>query len=275
MIFKKSFLYTLFASLLLVGLSACEKEVNEDIVTPPDAVKFATNNLTGTYSITNSANTQYIIPIGFTTVSSTDRTVQLEYTTKAGTVRGTHFNAPESITVPAGQASANLVVVGNYGAFPAGVAEVLTVKVKGGDAVVAPYNTTYTLNMQKYCDVDLNAFTGTYTAQDYYDGAPDGGPYTVTITPGTASGTTGFVTMKGLWGVASPDVRINLDWTDASAFKSNIPTAPWYTHATYGQVTIKADGNGTFSSCNNTITISYEATVSAGTFGKYKTTLTK
>jgi hypothetical protein len=275
MTFKKSFFNTLFASLLLVGLAACEKEVNEDIVTPAEAVKFATNNLTGTYSITSNPNTQYVIPVGFTTVSNVDRTVQLEYTVTGGMARGTHFDAPETITIPAGQATANLVVVGKYGAFPAGVTQTLTVKVKGGDAVVASYNNTYTLKMQKYCDVDINAFTGTYTAQDYYNGAPDGGPYTVTITPGTATGTTGFVTMAGLWGVATPEVKVNMDWTDASAFKTTIPTAPWYTHGTYGQVTIKADGNGTFSSCNNTITISYEATVSAGSFGKYKTTLTK
>src|SRR5688500_1892870 len=117
MTFKKSFFYTLFASLLFVGLASCEKEVNEDIVTPAEAVKFATNNLTGTYSITNSATTQYVIPVGFTTVANFDRTVQLEYTTTGGTVRGTHFNAPETLTIPAGQATANLVIVGDYGAF--------------------------------------------------------------------------------------------------------------------------------------------------------------
>jgi hypothetical protein len=259
-------------TLVSVLTYSCKKN---DIVTPNQEVALFSGK-TGSYFVTNSANTVFKIPVGITAIPNADRTIKFTVSSPSGATEGQQYNlGTTSVTIPAGTTVDSIELKGLFSGYASGRKDTLIFKITGGDIPSLVGSDEYTVYMQKYCDVNLADFSGTYTAQDYYQGAPDGGPYTVTLTPGTATGTTGFVTLSGLWGIASPGVKINLDWTDPANFKTSIPTAPWFVHATYGQSTIRPNGTWSFSSCDNTFTIGYEATVSAGSFGKYTTTLTK
>lgn len=270
----KSKIYLSLFLLLSLGFMACDRELEFD---NPSVSEFVVSSTTASYFITSNPNTVYKIPVGITKVSDKDRTLNLTITSPTGAEEGVHYTiASKTITIPAGRSVDTVAIKGLYDNYPVGRKDTLVIALSGGDAKAAPFNNTFKLVMQKYCDVDLAQFTGTYNIQDYTNaGAPDGDPYTVTLSDATATtATTGTVKMSGLWGVSSP-VTVELDWTDPSNFKTKVPTQPWFVHGTYGQVTIKANGTGTFSSCANTFKVAYEATVSAGTFGKFYSILSK
>jgi len=265
-------LFAITASLL----GACRRDVGSNTITTEPTVHF-TNATSGNFFIQNSPNSTFKIPIGITTPRSQDTKVTINVTSPTGATAGTHYNlSSTTFVIPAGKAVDSLTVQGLFSGYVGERRDTLVFNIIGGDANVADYNNTYRLVMQKYCNVALSAFTGTYTAQDYNatTNQPDGNPYTVTLTPGTTTGNSGTVQVSGLWGVPN-QFTATLNWANPAGFSTNIADQNWFMHATYGQVRIKADGNGTFSSCDNRLTIRYEAYVSAGSFGKYYTTLRK
>lgn len=257
------------SSLLITG---CKKQ---GIATPNQEVaSFAKSS--DSYFITNSPGSEYKIPVGLTAFPNADRKITFTVTSPSGAVAGQQYNlGSTTVTIPAGKTVDSISVKGLFSGYPTGRKDTLIFKITGGDVKAMSGSDQFTLYVQKYCPVDLNQFTGTYNIQDYYGGAPDGPPYTVNITPGTASGTAGYILISGLWGATSPNVRVNLDWSNPANFITSIPTAPWYVHSTYGQITIRPNSTGAFSSCDNSFTIGYEATVSAGSFGKYISVITK
>jgi hypothetical protein len=265
--------------LFFLALTGCDKNKPYETEMPPALVHFTSNTVNQDYYVEDAATSTYSIEVGTTDVSSVDRTVTFKVSSPTGAVSGTHYSmvtTGNTVTIPAGQTTANIVVHGIFAAYAAGTrTDTLQFVLSEPSVALADYNDTVKLVLRRYCTVDLNEFSGLYTCQDYYDGAPDGGPYTVALTPGTATGTTGYVTLTGLWGIANPTVRINLNWTNPANFTTTVVRANWFVHATYGQSVINPSGTGTFSSCDNRFTIGYEATVSAGSFGKYISVLTK
>lgn len=265
-------LLLLLASFLVFGIVACEKE---KVSIPPAVSEFITAK-TAAYYVLDDPNSVYKIPVGITTAANVDRTINFTVTSPTGAAEGTQYTiASKSITIPAGQVVDTIELKGLFSGYPTGRKDTLVFTITGGDVPASSWGSSFNLVMQKYCPVDLSVFTGEYTIQDYYDNAPDGAPYTVTLSDATATGaTTGTVKVRGLWGVPNA-FTVNLDWADPANFTTSVPSQPWFMHGTYGQVTIKAAGSGTFSSCANTFRIQYEATVSAGSFGRYHSILTK
>jgi hypothetical protein len=268
------------AGLLFLTLIGCDKNKPYDVIEAPGQVHFTATSRNQSYYVENSPTNTYSVEVGTTDVSNTDRTVGFKVTSPTGAVSGTHYSlvtTNNTITIPAGQSKASIVVHGIFAPYSAGTRQdVLQFTLTEPSVTVAGFSDTINLTLQRYCPVDLAAFTGNYVCQDYYNGAPDGGPYTVTLTPGTSTGTnTGFVTLNRLWGYTNPSVRINLNWNNPANFITTVERANWFVHSTYGQSVINPAGNGTFSSCDNTFTIAYEATVAAGSFGRYLSTLRK
>lgn len=256
---------------LLYAVAACKKE---NTTVPPAFAHF--NYVAGgDYFVTQDANTIFKIPVGITAVSESPKTVQITVSSPTGAVEGQQYTVQnKTITIPAGKAVDTLFVKGIFAGYPTGRKDTLVFTISGSDPAGLTTSKQYKLVVQKYCTVNINDFTGVYDAQDYYDGAPDGAPYTIAVTPGAVTGNTGKVTMAGLWGVPTP-FTVNLDWKNPAAFTTEVPVQAWFVHGTYGQTTISPNGKGTFSSCDNTFRIDYEVTVSAGTFGKYYTLLKK
>lgn len=271
--------YAFFGVIAIAALASCKKNnlvIGKD-VTPPAFVKIGTwtaADSTGLY-VVRSNNAPFKIPIGITNVSDKDRTINFTYTS-ANAVEGVNFTAPKSIVIKAGEALDSLAITGLFAGFNDDVTKVLKLKVtiSGGDVPVNPKKFNYDLTMKMYWDANLNAFSGTYIIQDFDGAEPDGDPYEVELIPISGNGPQTSLNIKGLWG-RNELVKVVLNWDDRTKGTTTIPKAFFYTHSSYGALTINPNGTGKFSATDNTMTIGYENTVSAGSFGKYTSELIK
>ncbi len=278
-IMNKIFYYTFFAALSVISLASCKKNnlVVDKAVTPPAYVKFGTWNNSdsaATYTI-KSTNAPFKIPVGITNVSNKDRTINFTYSS-ATAVQGQQYTAPSSLVIKAGEALDSLEIKGIFDGFNSITRlDKIVITISGGDVPVNPTKSHFILNLKKYWEADLNAFSGVYIIQDYTGGAPEGDPYEVTLTPVSVSGPSSIVSITGLWGVDVPPVNVTLNWDNFETGKTTIPKANWFVDPDYGQSTINPNGTGTFSVTDNTIKIGWEARVTAGSFGKYISILKK
>jgi len=149
--FNKRFLLTAFSiGSFVFLLSSCikEKDVNDEIITQPQSIaKFATNITGSSYTISNPA-APLKIPVGYSTVSDKDRTIQLSYTSPSGAAQGVQYNAPASINIPAGKLIDTLQVQGLYDGFPNTTKrDTVFIKIVSSDS--AAYNNQYRVIMRK------------------------------------------------------------------------------------------------------------------------------
>ena len=260
--------YTFFSGLLLMSLASCKKNnivVGKDIQ-PPAFAKFSTygaGDTTASYFI-KSTNEPFKIPVGITNVTNEDRTIQFTYSSSTA-IQGQQYSAPATIVIPAGKALDSLAITGVFSSYDPGRIDTLQISIAGGVAP-GPYKSHYTLYLQKYCDVDLNSFVGTY-ANCIDDGSY--GPYTIEVISATSTGSTsGYLMIGNLWDAGgSTPIRVDLDWSDPSKFAAAIPAGQkLYVDPDYGQAFVKPNGSGTFNSCENTFTLKYQVYVSVGGF---------
>lgn len=279
--FKKyALVKILSAALLVTGMVACEKGINDEIVTPPAEVKITTPVSTqGKYFITSTPNS-FKVPVGFTTVSDKDRTVNITYNSRTA-VRGTHYNAPQTIVIPAGKSVDSITIAGVFSAYPTGRRDTLSVSVSSPDAGVAFTDNTYQVVMQKYCDVNLTALQGEYknTTETNSTGGSPYGPYTMSVRDLKSTGaTTAEGYFVNLWDSGLDDIKFTIDWTDPANFKVTIPRQFIGIDYAAGQpmeVRTNATGVSTFSSCDQTFNLSVDFLVfnypTAGLTASYST----
>lgn len=270
----KSKLYLLII-LVSVGFFSCEKD--NKITPPPPAAEFAVNSFVGKYFIKNDPNSVFKIPVGITNVSNEARTVNFTVTSPTGATQGQQFTLPgNSLVIPAGKSVDSISLQGIYAGYASRGIDTLVFQITSGDGLGAfsGYD-TYKVILQKYCDVNINDFVGTYT-QSFDDGSY--GPYEIEVVSATATGSTsGYLMISNLWDANGPTpVRVNLDWSDPSNFSTSVAAGQnLYVDGTYGQAKVKPNGFGTFSSCNNTITLKYQVYVAAGSFAATTTTMAR
>ena len=276
-----------FAAILIAStffLLGCKKD---KIITPnTEASLFASSG--GSYFITSNPGTVFKIPVGITRIPDKDRTIQFTVSSPSGAVEGQQYKlASNTITIPAGQTVDSISLNGIFSAYPTGRIDTLIFTITGGDVPSLVGSDVFTLILQKYCDVDLDALLGDYD-NSYDNQDPDSyGPYTATVVSATSTGATSAQLIikhfgdagLGPFGPSDPSydtgITVNIDWSDPANFFTTIPTQPVGVYAPYGTITITGVGQGAFSSCDNTISISYKATVSAGSFGNYVTVLSR
>src|SRR5688572_6440251 len=108
----------------VVMLNSCDKNKVYKTTTPPAQVHF--NNTVGAtsdvvpYFITNSPTSTFVVSVGTTDVSGEDRTVTYKLTSPTGAVAGTHYtiqNPGTTLTIPAGQTSAEITVHGIFAPY--------------------------------------------------------------------------------------------------------------------------------------------------------------
>lgn len=240
-----------------VVFTACKKNnfaVDQDIV-PASVAKFNVRVPADTAAVyyIRSTNTPFKIPVGVSTVSDKDRTIQLSYTSRTA-VQGTHYNAPTSITIPAGKALDSLSIAGLFSGYPSSSRiDTVFIKITGGDVPASSYWNNFRLILRKYCDVSLAAFNGNYT--NTIDNG-NYGPYPVQIAAGTTSGTSGTIVVTNLWDPGVPvTTTVNLDWANPANFTATIPDQVYYGPANWW---IKGTTAGTFSSCDQSFTLRYQ-----------------
>ncbi|MBS4064522.1 MAG: hypothetical protein KGZ74_08170 [Chitinophagaceae bacterium] len=263
---------TAAVAILLVAAS-CKKQET----TIPDAVaQFNTKSTTESYFITNSASSVYKIPIGVTSKSDRDRTINFNISSPTGAVAGTQYTLSASnVTIKAGSVVDTLYVRGIFAGYPGARKDTLKFEITGGDIPPSSYAKNYTLVLQKFCDVTFSVFTGAYKGTDYDEiGAIVSSvtDYPITFTPQADNKT---IRVNNMWELPV-NVNVELDYSNPGNFTTNVPDQNYFVHPTYGQVKIRAAGKGTFSSCDNTFEIRYEPYVPGlGTFGVYITRIKK
>jgi hypothetical protein len=265
-----------FACVMVI---ACEKKKD---VTPPAYAEFTTSVASANvYYVTNDPNSQIKIPVGITTVSNVDRTVQIKDSSR-GAVNGTQYTLPSSITIPAGKTVDTLVLKGLFAGYAGGRVDTLYIKiVNGADVPANSYNVTYTVILQAYCDVVGNDLIGDYTKTVDYDrnNSPSAqGAYKAVISNWTSTGpysadikitNLGWTSDVG-FGDTDPvnystpgflpgdpvlaGLTAHLDWTKPSKFTVTVPSQP-YLLDSYGNGPSTISGTGSFSSCSQTFTI--------------------
>jgi hypothetical protein len=265
-----------FAFIVMV---ACDKK--KGIVTPPAYSEFATTIPTGNlYFIKNDPNSQIKIPIGITTVSNVDRKIEIKDSSRIA-VNGTQYTlSSTTITIPAGKTVDSLVLKGIYAGYPPGRKDTLYLKIVGGDVPANAYNATYSVIMQGYCDVIESELVGDYTKtiDTYGTGQSKFGPYTASISDWTSTGPTSATVKIHNLGATSdygfgddPNSTIGflpadpaalgltaqLNWSNAAKFTITIPKQT-YVLDSYGNGPSTVSATGTWSSCGQSFTITFQ-----------------
>lgn len=265
--------------------SSCKKEnvaIDKDPIVEKAAAKFKTTLATDSISsyFIKSTEDPFKLVVGVTTVSDKDRTIGFTYTSRTA-VAGQQYTAPATITIPAGKSEDTLRIKGIYAGYTGTRIDTLLITInesgdiKPGYGFTSPNKYQYRLVMRKYCDVVLSAMTGDYTRTFDATTTTAYPQYTAKILSITPTGaTTATAVIRNVWEVGGT-TNVTLDWTDPSNFKTSIPAQFLYTDPQYGAATITGVGNGTFNSCENTITLSYKVTVAAGSFGNFTTKMVR
>lgn len=272
--------------LLVIFIIACKK--NTVIITNPPLQSSFAGNAGGAYYIKNDPNSTFKVPIGLTTISDKDTKITVAVNSPTGATAGTQYTLPSTtVTIPKGKVEDSITVKGLFAGYPGSRRDTLNFTISGGDIPATGYNNTYTLIMQKYCDVLLTAFNGSYSqCNDIYQGTAFG-PYAANIVSATSTGPTSAKLVIKNFGAAgfgpfgatdssfTRGITVNIDWSNPAKFTTTIPSQQLYKDPTYGDATIKAVGTGSFSSCDNTFTFNYTVTVALGSFGNFTTTMSK
>lgn len=253
---NKTVIYSFLALLIFASCKKNNIAVDKDPIISPSYAEVAFADLTPKlYSIGQSGNT-FSIPIGVTSTSSVDRTVQISYTSTTGASNGTHFNAPTTLTLKSGQAVSSLTLSGIYSQYSTGRIDSVKVKLTGGDVNLFKGKDSIIVVLQQYCDVVLPDLAGDYANTNEYNsaGAFSYGPYTASLTNVVSTGaTTATASLVNLYDDGWNDITCTLDWTNPASFKLTIPLQPTgkaYGSATATSVRTSSAKASTFSSCN-------------------------
>ena len=203
--------------LLLIVFGAGCKKANE-VVIPPAAAHFM-NQTSGTYFITGPG-VVYNLPIGVTTVSDKDRTVNFSVSSPTGAVQGTHYTI-DPVIIPSGKAVDSLTIHGAYNLYTSGRKDTLIIVIENGkDGIGAVFNDTFRLALRGSCfegDVDLNLLLGDYTNTTEVFGTTFYGPYvtpTSIISVNPIDATSGEITVSNIFDYGWNPITFLLDWSD-------------------------------------------------------------
>ena len=221
---KIIFLYlTVLLSTFSVLLAGCSKE--EDMPIPPQVPFFMQNSGKGDYTIA-TPTTIFKIPVGLTTPSNSETTVNVSVSSTTGATQGTHYTLNKStLTFPAGVVTDTIVVTGAYNQYLAGRKDTLVFSITDSKGVTSTLKSSYTLAISGPCfdgDVpNINVMSGTYA--NAVEPAGTGDPYTVSVGNITMTGAKkGTAQISNLWDYFGP-VTINFDWSDPNNTIVSIP----------------------------------------------------
>lgn len=208
--YKYSFVVLMLAG---IGIVSCEKD--NKIVTPVLA-SFSSTNAVGNYYITNDPNSVFKIPVGFTTVSSTPRTINFSVTSPTGAVEGQQYNlGMSSITIPAGTAVDSIALKGLFNGYAGGRKDTLVFTITGGDATPFDGDAVYKVVLQQRCDVVLDDLLGVYSNTRELFGTSAYGPYTTAISSVNQIGpTSGQIVVENIYDYGWNAITFNVDWSN-------------------------------------------------------------
>ena len=256
-----------------VAITGCKKV--ETLERPPLQAHFLFK-AGATYQVL-TPTTSYKLPVGLTTVSDVDRTIELTVTSPTGAVAGTQYSLSKStLVIPAGKAVDTVVVQGDFSVYSAGRKDTLVFTIKEtADIKGIVTNSEFRLYVRGACleeDINLNEFIGSYPNTNEDFGGSTYGPYTTTISAvKSLTATTGEVTVTNIYDFGWNPIKFILDWTDLSnrtvtlVQQSGIGNAGTLNSAYNGRdVSVRphpTGGAGTYSFCNKTLRLVLQAGV--------------
>jgi hypothetical protein len=279
--------------IIMVGATGCDKTMEYPTITPPPQAHFVGAKFQS-YQILSATQPVYNIGLGTTDVATSDRVITYKVTSPTNAVAGTHYSivsggASGTVTIPAGQALANIALQGIYAPYNAtGRKDTLVFTLTEPSLKSAAFSDTVKLALRGPCfegDVTMGAFLGNYanTIETFGTGAPYG-PYLTKITSSVlTSPTTGTIVVTNIWDNGWGPLTFNLDWTDPANRTATVVALAAIPgsnagdlNPTYAGQTIAvrpfAGQAGTFSACNNKFTLKMQLGVTAlGFFGSLYT----
>ena len=265
-----SIIITLIA-MLFAGLSGCDK--SEPLTVPPSRASFLGVN-SGTYYILDDPNSSYAIHVGFTTLSTQDRTISLSLTTSSNAQQGTDYTIPvTTVTVPAGQLTDSLIIKGIFAGFEDGHIDTLTFAItndKGGTEGLSG-DSTFTLVLNKSCPYTADNFSGNMEVltdewADYSEGD---------IIPVQKIDETHVSFEYGAADAQPIVIAIDPVANTTSVAKQVYGNYPGSGYGDFSVQSIPGSPDNYIDPCNKVISVRLQHTVSAGSFGDYVITLKK
>jgi hypothetical protein len=259
----KSILFFFIVSVLF--LDACKKNnYAVDLDTTKEIEEYAqfapADRRLFRYFPIDNKNTPFKIPVGFTNISSKNREIKFEFSSKKA-VRDKDYKSSSSIIIPAGKVTDSLQFTGLYSAYPIGKKDTIKIKILG--ARTLDRRDSFEIVLERYCDVNISDLIGEFanTREFRSNGNPSYGPYSTFVDNLVATGSTsaeGF--FVNLYDEGWNDIKFTMDWSDPANFIISIPRqATGKTGEDDIQFVRSAAGRtNTFSSCSKTFTISLD-----------------
>lgn len=255
---------------MLLGFNSCKEDEDLFKYSGENYVSFIEASSAVT-AIGGDANA-FEIELGVTTSSDVARTYTVEVVAAESTaVEGTDFNLDsKSIIIEAGKFKGAVTLTPVFDNVPLdGIS--ITLKLVAQDT--AAYSIMkHTIDIGKYCTLDLDAFVGEYTVTD----GADYGVATISRDPEDALFGLIITDPLSYWGFAAGAggvLKIKLNACDGSVSCSKQATGA--IHPTNGELSLEKDGIGTFDATAHTISFEVKHTVAAGSFGTWLTVFTK
>jgi hypothetical protein len=263
---------TYFFFLILVMAMGCKK--SSTLVYVPSEAHFA-NTSSATYFVTGPNVVKKIL-IGLTDVSTVDRTINFTVTSPTGAIAGTHYNilGGNSILIPAGKALDSITVAGVFNQYTTGRKDSLIFTITDGtETKASSYNRTFKLFMRGPCsesETVLADLRGSYSNTNEDFGGTYG-PYVTTISATTQiTATTGTIVVTNIFDFGWNPITFILEWTNplntrvVLVEQTGIGDAGTLNPAYSGMdITVRPflGETGTFSWCNNKITLKMQVGV--------------
>lgn len=215
-----------FAASLVGGISlvSCDKTKVYPTTEAPAVAHFL-KTATIQYAVRGAGPIDPLtIGVGTSDVTNADRTITISVASPTGAVAGTQYTlSANTVTIPAGSATAEFQLQGLLTGYPAGRLDTLFLTISEPSVKPAQFLNKQTIVLGDICSesdpFNLDNFLGTYANTNELLGTGAYGPYTTTIaavTPVTATTATIAVTNIFDDGWSDP-ILYTLDWTDPTA----------------------------------------------------------
>jgi hypothetical protein len=168
----KKYIYILFASLGL--LTSCDEDVViYDVDNGQEVVAF-NGSASVDLPVTIEGASSVDLEIGVTTKSNSDRTYSVGID-PSSTADPSEYTVSNSVTIPAGEFTGALTVVGNFDAIPDGVTNTLVLNISEPSDGVLGQRDQVTVNLFRFCPSDLVAEFDWTATNYFFQGSPIGG----------------------------------------------------------------------------------------------------
>lgn len=226
----------------VIILNSCD-EAEKIIYDGPLFISFI-EGTSGKYLV-DDINSPYNIEVGIPIVQSEDVVAELEILYSTGVLGDQYYVSP-SVTIPAGELTAEFSVLGNYDNL-SGRKDTLIIGLAG--KVISMFDSSYTIYMQQLnCNYSIEELAGKWWADEtsVYDGQYP--LYELTTISNPNGGDT--IIVSDYW---SGEFKVVFDTSDTTNIMCHVPVQYQYTHETYGDVFIKSLRDASFSKCFKTI----------------------